>query len=114
MKNKGMRKTVTSAQLRMRMLNFTFDGTTDEVGGFDKYQISEVVDNATGNYTVIFANPFERDCLPVGIASLTEDATFHVEAVDYDRVTIQCKVSGTDADAAFSMIVMGSDGRFDL
>lgn len=114
MKNKGTRKTITSAQLKMRMLNFSFDGTTDTLGGFDKFQISEVVDNATGNYTIIFANPFERDCLPVGIASLTEDATFHVEAVAFDRVTIQCKVSGSDADAAFAMVVMGSDGRYDL
>lgn len=109
-----MRKTISSAQLRMRMLAFSFDGTTDEVGGFDEHQILDVIDNATGNYTIVFKNPFERACLPIGIASMTEDATFHIEAVAYDRVTIQCKVSGSDADAAFAMSVMGSDGRFNL
>lgn len=116
LRNKGIRRSLSSAQLAQRMLVFSIDGTagTPAATGFDRFQIQSVVDLGAGNYTIIFDNPFERDCMPVGHCVLTAARALQVTAVAYDRVTVQCTdLAGAPADADFNMQVIGSDGRFD-
>ena len=115
-RNKGLRRSISSEQLHLRMLNVSIDGTvaTPIASSFDQHQIASIIDLGAGNYTIIFASPFERDCLPQGHMMLAADRAMHVTAVAFDRVTVQCSdLAGVAADAAFNLSVMGSDGRFD-
>lgn len=107
---------INTAQVGLRTLAFIVDGVpaTPVVSGFDQYQIKEVLDlGGAGSYTIIFNRPFERDCQLGGFGMITADGSLEVVAVAYDRITVQTKVSGVAADAKFSLLVIGSDNRFD-
>ena len=100
----------------MRELNFIIDGTagTPAASGFDRFQISSVVDLGAGNYTIIFSSPYERACQLGGHGMLTADSALQVTAVAYDRITVQCTdLVGAALDCDFSLCVKGSDARFD-
>lgn len=115
--SKERRRSIGTAQLKMRELNFSIDGTagTPAASGFDQFGISSVVDLGAGNYTIIFANPFERACQLGGWASLTANIMLQVTAVAYDRITVQCTdETGAAADADLHMCVKGSDARYDV
>lgn len=114
--SKEKRRSIGTAQLKMRELNFLIDGTqaTPVATGFDRFQISSVIDLGAGNYTIVFASPFERACQLAGIVSLTAGVTAHVTATAYDRVTVQClDTAGAALDADLSLCVKGTDSRFD-
>ena len=99
--SKERKRSISSAQSKMRMLNFKIGSTatTPAAESFDRFQIDSVVDLGVGNYTIIFALPFERDCLPVGHCLFSANSTLQVTAVAYDRVTVQI-TSGDVAAAA--------------
>lgn len=111
-------RSIKTAQLKMRELNFIIDGTagTPAATGFDRFQISSVVDLGVGNYTIIFKSPFNRACQAGGITSLTADVAVQVTAVAYDRITVQCTAASTAAakDADLHFCVKGTDSRYDL
>lgn len=110
-----MRRAITSAQLKLRQMVFKIENTatTPTSAGFDRFQIDSIVDLGVGNFTIIFANPFVRECLPTGSMVFGQGAV-EVTAVAYDRVTVQVTdLAGTAVDLDFSMNIMGSDGRFD-
>jgi len=113
MKNKGMRRSISSNQLKMRQTIFTFDASIDLVDGFDRFGIKEVIDLGAGGHTFVLSQPFERDLAVSGHAMYSADSTLEVISVAYDRVTIQTKTSGTDADTAYCLTITGSDGRYD-
>lgn len=106
------RKAITTKQLKLRELNFVFDGATDLVSGFDELGIESVVDIGAGNYTFIFKDKFERACQLKGFGMMTADSDLVVQAVDVDRITVLTRTAGTAADTKFSLSVLGSDGRF--
>ena len=115
-RNKGLRRSIGSSQLKLRKLVFTVDGVvaTPVASGFDKFGILQILDLGAGNYTIIFADPFERACIVEGHSMTTPNSALHVTAVAFDRVTVQCTDLAAGAlDAVFSLSVMGSDGRFD-
>jgi len=115
--SKERSRSIKSAQLKMRELNFTIDGTsgTPAASGFDRFGIKSVTDLGLGNYTIIFASPFERACMLGGWSALTSDIALEVTAVAYDRITVQCTLASTGvaADADIALCVKGSDARFD-
>jgi hypothetical protein len=118
MANPGQRRRgLKSAQILQRILNFTLSGVpaTPVAGGFDQYGIKQVIDLGAGNYTVIFKYPFERACQLAGHASLTSGILVQVTAVDFDRITIQCRdAAGVATDANLHLSVIGSDSRYDV
>lgn len=110
-----MRRAITSAQLKLRQMVFKIENTatTPTSAGFDRFQIDSIVDLGAGNFTIILANPFVREVLPIGGMVFGQGA-IEVIAVAYDRVTVQISdLAGTPADLDFSLSIMGSDGRFD-
>jgi len=115
--SKERSRSIKSAQLKMRELNFAISGTagTPVASGFDRFGIKQVIDLGVGNYTVIFKAPFERACLLGGWSSSTADVALQVTALAYDRITVQCTLASTAAavDADISLCVKGSDARFD-
>jgi hypothetical protein len=115
---KERKRSIKTAQLKMRELNFSIDGTaaTPSASGFDQYGISSVIDLGAGNYTIIFRDPFERACQLGGIGMLTAGIIMQVTAVAYDRITVLCTAAATGAatDADFHMCVKGSDSRYDV
>lgn len=102
----GIKRSIISNQLKMRMLNFSV--VSEVAGGPDAAAISSIVDNGTGNYTITLSRPFYMAPV-VQVTAITEDAIVNVEAVDYNVVTVQCRVSGADSDADFYMQLIGSD-----
>ena len=110
------RRNIKTSQREMRALYVTITGTAGAPAaeGFDRFNISEVIDNSAGNYTVVFRKPFERECMVTGLVMHTADTRAEVVALAFDRVTIQTTdLAGTAADADFSLAVTGSDSRFD-
>ena len=116
MSGKLGKRAIHTAQISMRSLAFILDGVpaAPVVSGLDQYGVSDVLDLGAGNYTIIFAKPFERDCQPSGHCMFTADGTLEIVSVAYDRVTVQTKVSGAAADTKFSLFILGSDARFDV
>ena len=113
LRNKGIRRSISSGQMKLRQINIKFDGGTDTVSGFDRFGIKEVIDGGAGLHTFVFNDPFERDCQPNGHIMLTADSDLVVTAVAYDRVTVQARTAGVAADAAYSLAILGSDGKVD-
>ena len=117
--SKDRRRSIGTAQIKMRELNFALNGVpaTPVVSGFDQHGISSVVDLGAGNYTIIFKNPFERACQLGGIGMLTAGIIMQVTAVAYDRITVLCTDAATGltaTDCAFHMCVKGTDSRYDV
>jgi len=110
------KRSIKSAQLKMRELNFSISGTlvTPVASDFDRLQINSVIDLGVGNYTIIFKRPFNRSCMLGGHGMKTADAALQVVAVAKDRITVQCTVAGVAADCDFSLCVKGSDARYDI
>jgi hypothetical protein len=114
-----MERSVKSPQTRMRVLHFTLTTTgTPAVSGLDKNQIDSVVDNGTGDVTVIFKRPFSL--VPICLAS-SQGSTLQcvgVKAKDTDRVTIKIQsmptdlVAGAAADGVVDVYVAGKDDIF--
>jgi len=109
---------IKSAQLKMRLIAVAVSGTagTPAASGFDESQIESVVDNGTGDYTIILKKPFESDladnCQAM-VQSLTAGIMTQVSAVDYDRVTVKCfDDAGAAADADLFVWILGCDHRF--
>lgn len=97
----------------MRELNLGVDGTagTPSIIGIDKYHAT-VVDNTNGNYTIIFNSPYELVPQLKGFSMLASDRTLYVDAIDFDRITVQCTdLAGNAADADFYLSIIGSDHR---
>lgn len=114
--SKERRRSIKTAQVGLRALNFIIDGVTATpvASGFDVFQIASVIDSGNGLYTIIFTNPFERVCQLAGFGILTADRTLVVTAVAFDRITVQCTtLADVDTDSVFSLCVVGSDSRFD-
>ena len=111
--SKDRRRSIKTAQVNMRSLNFELDQATDTISGFDRFQIASVTDLGAGQHTIIFSRPFERDCMLAGFSSKDADVTVQVLAVAFDRITIQSFVAGVAADADIALQVLGSDHRFD-
>jgi len=107
-------RSIKTPQIKLRELNFGTDGTavTPVATGLDAFSIKEVIDNGTGNYTFIFNLPFELAAQLKGFSMLAAGRTLFVDAIDFDRITVQCTdLAGADADAAFFLSVVGSDHR---
>ena len=115
--SKERRRSIGTAQLKMRELNFIIDGTagTPSASGFDEYGIDSVVDLGAGNYTIVFKNPFNRACQVGGITSATANRIVQVTAVAYDRVTVQVTDdAGLAADADLHFCIKGTDSRYNV
>lgn len=117
--SKERKRSIKTAQLKMRMLNLILNGTpgTPVAIGFDRFGVSSVTDNGVGDYTVIFKNPFERACQCAGLAIITADCIGIVTAVASDRITVKTfdATDGTTAkEADMYLNVIGSDARYDV
>ena len=110
------RRSIKTAQLGMRELNFSFDGSdaAPAAASFDSLQISSITKNAVGDYTIIFTRPFELN--PMAFCQVVggSNRVVHISAVDVDRVTIKTyrRDTGDAADAELYVNVKGCDHRF--
>jgi hypothetical protein len=114
---KQRKRTLSTAQLKMRILAFQLDGTvaTPVAAGFDRFNIDSVVDLGAGSYTIIFKKPFERACELMGWSSKTAGIDeCQVVAVAADRITVQAAAGGLNTDADLFLTVVGSDARYDI
>lgn len=104
---------ISSAQLKVRQLAFSVDGTagTPAASGLDSFQVSSVVDNGTGDYTIILSNPFGLAPQVLGIVPSSAGVyRFEVTAKDIDRVTVEFfDETGTAVDADFDIALVGTD-----
>lgn len=104
---------ISSAQLKVRQLAFSVDGSagTPAASGLDGFQVSSVVDNGTGDYTIILANPFGLAPQVLGIvATSTGVHSIEVTAKDIDRVTVNFfDETNTAIDADFDIALLGTD-----
>jgi hypothetical protein len=117
--SKERARSIKSAQIQLRMLTFSIDGTagTPAASGPDRLGIASVTDLGAGNYTIIFANPAvnAKDVMVSGHMMLTASTAMSVTAVAFDRITVQCTdLAGVAADADFSISVMVHDARFEI
>lgn len=116
---KERRRSISTAQLKLRQMCFKFDGSegaSPTPAGFDQFVVSSITRLQTGQYTCIFAKPFER--APEAFAHVYADENRYcvIEAVAYDRVTFSIRRRDTQArvnDAA-RVWVLGSDARYDV
>lgn len=114
------RRSVKSNQLGMREINVSYTGASgDAVGGPDQKMVT-VTDNATGNYTIVLNSKAKaangKNCWIKGFSMITEDRILVQEAVDDDRVTVQCRtIAGTpaDADADFNICIGVHDWKIE-
>ena len=101
----------------MRELQIIVDGTsaTPSASGHDRLQISSVVDNGVGDYTIILKRPFNAKNQSKAMAfvqPITAGIAVSVVAVDHDRVTVNCTdLAGVAADADLMLLIKGSDAR---
>ena len=104
---------ISSAQLKVRQLAFSVSGTatTPVASGLDAFQVSSVVDNGTGDYTLILANSFGLDPQVLGIVPTSAGVyRFEVTAKDIDRVTVEFfNAAGAAVDADFDIALAGTD-----
>ena len=113
-----LKRSVKVAQLLMREVQCEISGTagTPIASGFDKNQIKSVVDNGTGDYTIILKRPFNNanpNKAKAFVQCLTAARVATVSAVAFDRVSILVTdLSGTAADADISVLIKGCDHRF--
>lgn len=97
------------------MLQINGSSGTPVIAGFDQFQVSSVTDLGVGNYTVTLNNAFERSLQVVGIAPITAQTAVEVTAVTSSSFTVQCRdLAGVAKDADISLIVAGSDARYDM
>lgn len=112
------KRSVKSAQVQMREIVVKIDGTagTPAASGFDASQISSVVDNGTGDYTIILKKPFNKDNsnLPICLVqSITSNIVTEFTSSAYDRVTVKSyDDAGLAADADLVLVIKGCDHRF--
>jgi len=115
---KQRKRGISTAQIKMRLLNFGFDGTLANplATGFDRFNIKSITKLAAGQYTIIFKSPFERACELMGFSFKTAGIQeCEVVALAYDRITVTFKNSaGADTDAVAFLSVIGSDARYDV
>lgn len=111
------KRSIKSAQVKTRILGISISGTAvaPAASGLDKRQIREVIDNGTGDYTIVLKRPFSKEnadnCIAV-VTPITKAINCAVVAVDYDRVTVECEnYSGIATDADFMLMVYGTDNR---
>lgn len=117
--SKSRKRSISSAQLKMRMLNLILNGTpgTPVAIGYDQFGVSSVIDNGPGDYTVVFKDPFERACQCAGLVIITADCIGIVTAVAFDRITVKTfdATDGTTAkEADMYLNVVGSDARYNV
>lgn len=113
----NLRNNVVMNNPKVRKMLFAINGTagTPAASGLDSSQILSVTDNGTGDYTIVFKNPFHPNANVQGmVSSKTAGVQALVTAIDFDRVTVE-GVDTTDgstaADCDFDIEVSGLDGR---
>lgn len=112
-----LQRGIHTAQVKMRELKVSISGTagTPVAGSLDSKQILSVIDNGTGDYTIVLKRPFRKSNAAnchAQVTAITADRVFAVTAVDYDRVTVEVTdLSGSAADADFFLTISGTDSR---
>jgi len=115
MGGKGISRSVKMEQISMRQLHFDINGTagTPVASGFSKADIASVIDNSTGNYTILLKRPFNLKNVNKAkamVQSLTPQRSTAITAVAHDRITIEVTdLAGVAADADLSILMIGSD-----
>lgn len=118
MSKPSLKRSIKTAQINMRMMAVRMDGNLAKpvATGFDASQISEIVKNAVGDYTIILKTPFDVDnavkaeCIAM---PLEADRAVYMSASDYDRVTVKVTdLANVAADAALVLHILGQDFRF--
>jgi len=114
--SRGIRKGIVSNNPKLRKMLMSISGTAGvpAAAGLDSSQVSSVVDNGVGNYTIIFKYPYHPNGEAMAmITPITPNVSVAVTAVDHDRVTVKTFTDSTGAavDADFYMEVTGNDGK---
>lgn len=116
----GVKRSLKMGVVEPRLIAVKVTGTAGTPAasefGSPSYQIKQVVDLGTGNYTLIFNLPFERECALLSWTSMTADVVeCVVTAVAYDRITIQLNdVAGAPIDGDVFLSILGSQGRYNV
>jgi len=115
MSAKGINRGIKMEQIKMRILEVEIDGTagTPAATGFSKTDIASVVDNGTGDYTIILKRPFDirnTNKAKAFVQMITPARVSAITAVLHDRITLAVTdLAGAPADADFSVLIMGQD-----
>lgn len=116
--SKDRKRSVSTAQLKMRLIQIYFDGADADPSpdGFDEFLISDITKLQTGQYTVILKAPFERSCRALAQSFGDINRYCVIEAVAYDRVTFSIRRRDTQArvDDIADLWIYGSDSRYNV
>ena len=100
---KSKRRSVKSAQLHMREIVIFLDQATDAVSGPDKLLVEGVTDLGAGQHLIVLKGKaqavYGKSVFLKGFSSVDADVTVQVLTADKDRITIQAKQAGADADS---------------
>lgn len=116
--SKEIKRSVKTAQLKMREINITLDGipTDPFVSGFDKNSIQKVIKAATGQYEITLKRPFnlENQNGPLAfVQPITAGIITNVVATDSKTIVIDCAdLAGTLTDCQLMIKITGCDHRF--
>ena len=116
--NKGIKRGILMQQIKMRQVQVDINGTAGipVASGFSKTDIKEVIDNGVGDYTIVLKKPFNIDNANKAkafVQMITPSRVSAITAVLHDRVTLAVTdLASAPADADFSILIMGSDFRF--
>lgn len=119
-RSKSLVRSVKGAIINPRIIAMEVRGTQatpdSRQFGSSEFQAASVTDLGAGNYTIIFNEPFERECMLMGWSSSTAGAVeCQVTAIAFDRITIQVNnAAGAALDADVSLMILGSDGRYNV
>lgn len=104
------KRSMKSAQVKMRKLMVDVAQATSAVTGFDSKQIKSITKNGAGDWTIVLLRPFNvaNGNLPKAmVMPMAAGVTAYLSASAFDRVSVILS-----ADVDFTIEITGCDNRF--
>jgi hypothetical protein len=104
------KRSMRSAQVKMRKMMIDVAQATSAISGFDAKQIKSITKNGAGDWTIILLKPFNvsNSNLPRAmVMPMAAGVTAHLSASAFDRVSVVLS-----ADVDFTIEITGCDNRF--
>ena len=117
--SKERRRSISTAQVKMREMDIFVDGTvtTPVAAGFDEFGIKSVTDTGTGDYLITLNAAFGRDDIMAFAQSTTTGVLCEIGAVTRNSVQVLCfdvATGATPTDGAFFLRILGSEFNYNI
>lgn len=116
--SKASRRSVSTAQLRMREMDIfvTGDTATGPVTplGFDRFGVT-IEKNGTGDYTVFILSAYGRDDIMGWVSMVDAPGMSQISAVTRNSIRILTfDPAGAGSDRDFMLRILGSEFNYDI